>query len=90
MNHPADPGHDPDHKHDVTIIVNGRQKTVRHNPISFEELVLLAFPQAKPNAAYTITYSNGPKQNREGSMSAGDKVHIKNEMVFNVTETDKS
>jgi hypothetical protein len=89
MNQQADEKR-PDRDKDFKIIVNGRQRTVEGELISFEQVVRLAFPESKPNAVYTVTYSDGPKENREGCMSAGDKVHVKNNMVFNVTETDKS
>jgi hypothetical protein len=72
------------------IVVNGRKRTVPEEKVTYEQLVLLAFGEIKPNTTYTITYSKGPKENREGNMSPGDKVVVKNEMVFNVTPSDKS
>lgn len=37
--------------------------------ISYDEIVLSAFPNANyRSSAYTVTYSNGPKQNPKGSM----------------------
>ena len=78
-------------QHQVVIIVNGRKKEVADTTISFEQVVILAFGQPKPNTTYTVTYKAGPPANREGSLSAGDKpVQIKNGMVFSVTATDKS
>lgn len=55
------------------------------------EVVRLAFPN--PNfetIAYTVTYSGGPKQNPNGSMTKGDSVSVTNKMNFNVTETNRS
>lgn len=40
--------------------------------------------------AYTMKYSNGPRQNPNGSMDKGDIVYINNKMIFNVTETNRS
>jgi hypothetical protein len=74
----------------TTIIVNGRRKEVSADQLSFDQVVLLAFGEIKPNFAYTMTYKAGPKENPEGSMSSGDSVRIKNGMHFNVTATDKS
>jgi len=76
----------------VTIIVNGRPKPWEKRKIDYEQVVKLAFPNYVENEAivYTITYSNGPKQNEEGSMVKGDKVFVKNQMVFNVTATNRS
>jgi hypothetical protein len=39
---------------------------------------------------YTVTYHNGPRANPEGTMLDGDKVKVKDGMVFNVQFTDKS
>jgi len=76
----------------ITIIVNGRPKEWSERKISYEQFVKLAFPNAVENEAtvYTVTYTNGPKQNEEGSMVKGDKVFVKNQMVFNVTATNRS
>lgn len=76
----------------ITIIVNGRPKEWNERKISYEQVVKLAFPNAVENEAtvYTVTYTNGPKQNEEGSMVKGDKVFVKNQMVFNVTATNRS
>lgn len=74
------------------IFVNTRPKEVFTPTLDFWEVVKLAFPQAVPNATtyYTITYKRGPKTNPEGSLVAGETVHIKDGMLFNVTATDKS
>jgi len=85
---PEHGGHDPQHK--FHIIVNGQRRSVEGERLSYEQVVRLAFPDVDPNTAYTVTYDKGPKENREGSMTAGDKVRIHNGMVFNVTATSKS
>lgn len=74
------------------IFVNTRPKEVYAPTLSFWEVVKLAFPQAVPNPKtyYTITYKHGPKTNPEGSLVAGETVHLKDGMRFNVTATDKS
>jgi len=77
----------------VTIIVNGRPKEVEKEKISFEEVVLLAFPGAQlqnPDFIYTVTYTKGHNDNHEGTLTKGREVKVKDGMVFNVTETNKS
>lgn len=76
----------------IVIIVNGREKPWNDKVITFEQLVILAFGSYdnNPNKVYTVTYDRGPHENPEGSMVKGDKVLIKNKMIFNVTATDKS
>ncbi|MCB9065468.1 MAG: multiubiquitin domain-containing protein [Chitinophagales bacterium] len=78
--------------HRVHILVNGRKKEWEKATISFWEVVKLAFPEVIENGrtAYTVTYDKGPKENSKGTMTKGDVVYVKNEMVFNVTATDKS
>lgn len=75
-----------------TIVVNGRQKHWIESTISFEQVIVLAFGVYDPNPdkVYTVTYDMGPHENKEGSMVRGTKVIVKNNMVFNVTATDKS
>ena len=79
---------------DVTIIVNGRQRTVAKNSeLTVAQVVALAFdtPPTGENVEFTITYRKGGNEHRpEGSMSGNDKVKVKDGTVFNVTATDKS
>lgn len=74
------------------ILVNTRDKEWNKRKIKYEEVVLLAFPNdnGNSNITYTVTYSDGPKQNPEGSMVKGQKVFVTNKMKFNVTATNKS
>ena len=79
---------------DVTIIVNGRQRTVlKNSELSVSDVVGLAFdqPPTGENVEFTITYRKGGNEHRpEGSMSGSDTVKVKEGTVFNVTATDKS
>ena len=77
---------------DFTIVVNGRQKVVTAKELSFSEVVSLAFdnPPTGPNIVFTITYRRGEGNKPEGSLVEGEKVKIKEGMIFNVTATDKS
>jgi hypothetical protein len=79
-------------KKDVTIIVNGRKKVVHGKEISFEDLVKLAFenPPSGPNVVFTVTYRKGDDDKPEGTLLPGQKVKVKDGMIFNVTATDKS
>ena len=79
-------------KKTVTIIVNGTPHKWDKPTICFDDVVRLAYPNAAPSPSrvYTVTYDRGPKENPEGSMVKGDCVCVKDKMIFNVTETDKS
>lgn len=76
----------------IILIVNGRQKPWAEKTITFEQVVVSAFGTYDPNPdkVYTVTYDKGPHENPEGSMVKGDKVFVKDKMIFNVTATDKS
>ncbi len=83
----------PDESKDITIIVNGREKTVPKNEdLTFNELVALAFdnPPSGENIVFTITYRKGHGNKPEGSLAEGESVKAKDGMIFNVTPTDKS
>jgi hypothetical protein len=78
---------------DVTIIVNGRQRTVpKNSELTVAQVVALAFdnPPTGENVEFTITFRKGHGERPEGSMSGTDTVKVKEGMVFNVTATDKS
>jgi hypothetical protein len=74
------------------IIVNAEQHHVEKKRVSYEQIVRLAFPTPPPggNIHFTVTYYNGPKANPDGTLTAGQTVKVKNEMVFNVKATDRS
>lgn len=74
----------------TVIIVNGRERTVTGETISFDQVVVLAFGAVDPQTIYTMAYTEGPAANREGSMVAGTTVHIQKGMIFNVTPTRRS
>jgi hypothetical protein len=74
----------------ITIIVNGREKTVSGRTISYEQVVRLAFDSIDANTIYTVAYKKGPASNPQGTMVAGDVVRLECGMIFNVTPTGRS
>lgn len=76
----------------VTIIVNGRPFEVKKEKISFEKIVILGLGEYKPNenTAYTVSYSKGIDKKPKGQLVAGDKIMVKEGMIFNVSRTNKS
>jgi len=80
------------HQREVVIIVNTREKKWDKKEISYEEVVILAFGSYSqdPNVVYTVTYSKGPENKRQGSLVKGQSVKVKNGMIFNVSQTNKS
>ena len=86
---PNDP---PGQDKQFTIVVNAREKTFTGRESSFNQVVELAFGSVSPNPniVYTVTYKRGEGSKPEGSMEKGDTVKVKDGMIFNVTQTDKS
>lgn len=77
---------------DVTIVVNGTQKTVAKDDLSFDEVVKLAFetPPYGENTLFSVTYRRGHGNKPEGILAPGESLKVKEGMIFDVTATDKS
>jgi len=86
-------GRDGDRDKSIAIIVNGREKIVTDDELTFSQVVHLAFdnPPYGANTLFTITYRKGGNENRpEGHLVDGGTVKVKKGTIFNVTATDKS
>lgn len=81
-----------EHPKEITIVVNGRNKSWDEKTITFKQVVELAFGKYEENdrTAYTVTYKNGQGNKPERSMVAGETIHVKDKMIFNVTATNRS
>lgn len=77
----------------VTIIVNGRPKTVpKNDDLTFEEIIALAFenPSNGDGIQYTIQYGRGHGNKPGGALVEGQSVKVKGGMEFDVTSTNRS
>ena len=77
----------------VSIIVNGRQKTVPKNEeITFDAVVALAFPNppSGDGVQFTVQYTRGDGNKPAGTLVEGQSVKVKNGMEFDVTPTNRS
>jgi hypothetical protein len=82
--------HEPD---TVTIVVNGRAKTVLKNAIlSYWDVVKLAFenPPTGDAIQYTVQYTRGQGNKPSGTLVEGQSVKVKEGMEFDVTSTNRS
>lgn len=72
------------------IIVNGRQREVNGQRISFNQVVVIAFPddQASETVEYTVAYAN--PHGKDGTLVNGQDVHVKEGVIFNVSKTNRS
>lgn len=76
----------------VTIIVNGTQKSVDKDDLSYDEVVRLAFetPPYGENTLFSVSYVRGHGNKPEGILAPGGSVKVKEGMIIDVTATDKS
>jgi hypothetical protein len=77
----------------VTIIVNGRQKTVPKNEeLSFDAIIALAFdnPPTGEGVQFTVQYTRGQGNKPAGTLLEGQSVKVKDGMEFDVTPTNRS
>jgi hypothetical protein len=78
-------------KHDYHIIVNGREKTVESDILTFDQVIALApnLPPPGPGVDYKVTYRLAVDP-REGTLISGESVKIKNGSEFVVSATNRS
>ena len=77
----------------VSIIVNGRAKTVLKNQeITFDQIVLLAFPNPPTGdgVQFTVQYTRGHGHKPTGTLVEGQSIKVKDGMEFDVTPTNRS
>lgn len=75
---------------EYNIIVNGRVKAWIHNEITYDEIVILALGLVENTVFYSVTFKKGEEKKTEGIMVSGDKIKVKDGMIFNVTQTNRS
>lgn len=82
--------HEADHNKVYSIVVNGRQREVTEHKLSYQQVVKLAFSDDQPdqNTIYTVAYAN--PHGKDGTLTDGQDVNIKEGMVFNVSKTNRS
>lgn len=73
-----------------SIIVNGRPREISDHKLTYLQVVQLAYPGEVPTEliVFTVTYSN--PHGRDGSLTEGQDVVVKDGMIFNVRKTDRS
>ena len=74
------------------IIIDGTARFVRDDEVTFDQVVLWAYPDGGrgPLITYTVTFYDGGGDPAEGALTEGEKVKVKNGTAFNVTRTDRS
>jgi len=80
------------HNKQVTIIVNARTETVLKDDISYDEVVALAFPNPPTgdNVSFIVMYRRGHGDKPQGTLVQGQKVKVREGMIFDVSPNNKS
>ena len=81
----------PDDK-TFSITVNGRQRQVERDELSFDDLVDLAFGDSAkgPQIVFTITFREAAGRIPEGELDEGQRLKVRDGTIINVTRTDQS
>ena len=87
-------GNQPDRPDDkmFLITINGRQRQVEREELSFDELVDLALddPAKGPQIVFTITFREAGGRIPEGELDEGQRLKVQDGTIVNVTRTDQS
>jgi hypothetical protein len=90
---PEAPKDDPKHEPGThTIFVNGKEKTVEVNEVTYEQILLLAYPNPDTgdNVSYVITWARNEHGQATGKLLPGGTVKVNDGMVFNVKRAIRS
>ena len=77
----------------VTVVVNGRSRSVPKNAdLSYRDVVTLAFGDAPTHerVQHSVTYSRGTGSKPTGTLRDGQTVKVKDGMEFDVTQTNRA
>jgi hypothetical protein len=82
----------PNHAKEVTVVFNGRPKTIAKERLSFEEVIAYAFdtPPSGDGVQFTIQYTRGQSGKPNGTLLEGESVMAQDGMEFDVTATNRS
>ena len=86
------PADGPGNNKAFSIVVNGRQRDVASEELTFDELVDLAFddPARGPQIVFTITFREAGGRVTEGELDEEQRLKVQDGAIINVTRTDQS
>jgi hypothetical protein len=72
------------------LVVNGRRHTLLSGDtmVPYEDIVLIAYGKLH-RLDYTVTWYY-PKENRGGTLTAGESVRLRDGLTFNVSDTSRA
>lgn len=76
--------------HPFLVYINTAEHLHWNDHISFEHVVKVSGLPVTDEQQYSVTYSDGPHVNPDGMMAQGEKVKLKQKMIFDVSTTSRS
>ena len=76
--------------HHYEIFVNTRRKDVDTRVLTFTQVCQLAYPDPGPDPTFTVTFKNADQPTRDGLLTQGQTVTLKDGTMFDVRKTNKS
>jgi len=80
---------DKQHTNTYKIYVNGVEKTVDHEILTYNEVVRLFIAEPVEGTIYSVSFEHA-KEPKEGELVAGQVVTIKKNTEFDVDDTGRS
>lgn len=77
------------HEKTYKIYVNGVEKTVDHDVLTYDEVVGLFIAQPVQDTIYAVSFEHG-REPKSGELVAGQSVTIKQNTEFDVDDTGRS
>lgn len=78
-----------EHEKTFKVFVNGVEKTVDHELLTYDEVVRLFVAAPVEGTIYAVSFEHG-KDPHEGELVEGQSVTIKNNTEFDVDDTGRS
>lgn len=78
-----------EHGQHFKVYVNGVEKTVDHDVLTYDEVVHLFIAQPVEGTIYAVSFEHG-KEPKEGELVAGQSMTIKQNTEFDVDDTGRS
>jgi len=77
-------------KKEISIIINGREYSINTKDISYDEILSLGNIGTSSQNSIILVVFERAENDKEGTLAPGDKIKVKDGMVFNVSTTNKS
>lgn len=77
------------HEKSYKVFVNGVEKTVHHDVLTYDEVVRLFVDPPVEGTIYAVSFEHAEKP-KEGDLVAGQHVTIKQDTEFDVDDTGRS